>query len=104
MAGQDAPAERIGHGQVAPIAAQIVAPCVVNAISVEQAFVSAGNSKQCVARIRVVGAESRPAEVEIVGRESPHAAGRLVFNSEELKQVPIEHWPEAEHAVVLQAN
>ena len=84
MAAEHAAAERIGDGQVAPVAAQVVDAVVVNAPGVDEAAIGAGNAEQRVALILEVRAQGRPAVAEVVGRERPLAARRLVLDAQEL--------------------
>src|SRR4051812_33686879 len=53
---QNAAAERLGNGQIAPAEAQVVVPIVVNAVGVDETLVRPRNAEQSIAGVLVVRA------------------------------------------------
>ena len=91
MAGEQPAAKRIGDGQVAPVAAQVVAAVVVNAVGVDEAAIRSGDAEEGVALVLVAGADGGAAEVEVVGREGPLGAAAAILDAEDLVHVEVEH-------------
>src|SRR5688500_14089100 len=99
MLAKDAAAQRIGHFEVSPLAAEVVFAVIVNAPGIDETLVLAGHTEQRLAAVLEIGPQGRPAVAQEVGRKGPCRARRRLFDPQQLVQIPVEIKLLAEDAV-----
>src|SRR5262245_54224646 len=90
MLSQHAAAERIGNGEVAPLAAEVIHAGVVDAAGIDEAAIRARNAPQRISFVLEIGSQCRPAIAEVISREGPGGIGRWVLDPQQLIQIEVE--------------